>query len=232
MRCILNKENQFFEESRPTLLDSKGYGIFITFEGLDGCGKTTQAHKASQWFREQGYSVLYTREPGGTMVSEQIRSILLNPENSNLAVQTELLLYLAARLQHLQELILPAMEKGQLVLCDRFHDSTVAYQGFGRRLELKGIQTIVQEWIEPHYPTLTVLLKITPQIAMLRMKQQRAGKRNRLDKESISFFERVAEGYATLVEKAPERFVQLDASWSIESVHQAVIAALSKRLRL
>ncbi len=166
------------------------------------------------------------------MVSEHIRSILLNPENSNLTVQTELLLYLAARLQHLHELILPAKEKGQLVLCDRFHDSTVAYQGFGRRLDLKGIQTIVQEWIEPHYPTLTVLLKITPQIAMLRMKQQRGGKRNRLDKESISFFERVAEGYATLVEKAPERFVQLDASGSIESVHQAVIAALSKRLRL
>ena len=218
--------------SRPVLLDSKGCGIFITFEGLDGCGKTTQLHMARQWFQEQGYSVLATREPGGTMVSEQIRSILLNPENSNLAVQTELLLYLAARLQHLHELILPAKEKGQLVLCDRFHDATVAYQGFGRQLDLKGIRSIVREWIEPHYPNLTILLEITPQMAMSRKKQHRGGKGDRLDQESLSFFERVAEGYSTLFQEEADRLIRVDASGSVESVHQDVIAALSNRLKL
>lgn len=219
-------------ESRPVLLDNKGRGVFITFEGLDGCGKTTQLHKVSQWFQEQGYSVLATREPGGTMVSEQIRSILLDPENSNLVVQTELLLYLAARLQHLHELILPAKEKGQLILCDRFHDATVAYQGFGRQLDLRGIHSIVKEWIEPHGPNVTVLLEITPQLAMTRRERYRDGEGDRLDRESLSFFERVAKGYSALVNESPHRFVQVDASGSIATVHEAVIAALSKHFKL
>ena len=119
-------------------------GKLITFEGLDGCGKSTQLEKATDWLKVQGYSVLKTRQPGGTVIGQQIRSILLNPEHEELQPESELLLYLADRIQHLQDSILPAKAAGKIVLCDRFHDSTVAYQGYGRGLNLNSIESIVE----------------------------------------------------------------------------------------
>ncbi len=218
-------------ESPLPLLDKNGQGLFITFEGLDGSGKTTQLHKAAEWLSSQGYPVVRTREPGGTEIGKKIRSLLLDPTHTNLIDQSELLLYLADRLQHLHENILPAKQMRQLVLCDRFHDATVAYQGYGRQLDLTGIQSIVEEWIAPHYPDFTVLLEISPEMAVQRIKQYRK-EGDRLEQESLLFFERVAIGYKDLVKENPRRFICVDAIGSIEEVHQAIIAALSEQLGL
>ncbi|MBF0276850.1 MAG: dTMP kinase [SAR324 cluster bacterium] len=208
-----------------------GQGFFIAFEGLDGCGKTTQLKKTADWLCQEGISVLCTREPGGTEVGKNIRSILLDPANSNLVDQSELLLYLADRIQHLQECILPAKRAGKVVLCDRFHDATVAYQGYGRQLDLTGIHSIVQKWIAPHYPEITVLLEIAPEIAIRRIKQHgEIG--DRLEQESALFFRRVSAGYRTLVEKMPDRFICVDATESIETIHQKIVSDLSKILKL
>ena len=119
-------------------------GKLITLEGLDGCGKSTQLEKVHDWMTSRGYTVLKTREPGGTKIGRQIRSILLNPEHKELHPESELLLYLSDRIQHLQETIIPAKKAGKIVLCDRFHDSTVAYQGYGRGLNLGSIESIVE----------------------------------------------------------------------------------------
>ena len=134
-------------------------GKLITFEGLDGCGKSTQLEKVHDWLSSRGYTVLKTREPGGTKIGQQIRSILLNPEHKELHPESELLLYLSDRIQHLQETIIPAKKDGKIVLCDRFHDSTVAYQGYGRGLNLSNIESIVEHCINPYAPDLTILLK-------------------------------------------------------------------------
>ncbi|MED5290364.1 MAG: dTMP kinase, partial [SAR324 cluster bacterium] len=141
-------------------------GTFITFEGIDGCGKTTQIQLARTFLEKQGNQVITTLEPGGTDIGIQIRKILLNQKNQSLVQESEMLLYLADRIQHLKEVILPALEKGNLVLCDRFHDSTVAYQGFGRGLDLKLIRSIEEKAITPHAPFLTFLLDIEPKLAL------------------------------------------------------------------
>ena len=143
-------------------------GMLITFEGIDGCGKTTQIEMACEWLEKQGYAVLSTFQPGGTEVGRQIRDILLKRKNRSLLQETELLLYLADRVQHLKEVILPAIEDGKLVLSDRFHDSTVAYQGFGRGVDLSLIQSIEENVINPHAPDLTFLFRIDPSISIKR----------------------------------------------------------------
>ena len=136
-------------------------GKLVTFEGLDGCGKSTQLEKAAAWLEKQGYSVLKTCQPGGTEIGEQIRDILLNPDFDNIKPESELLLYLADRIQHLHDLIIPAKERGKIILCDRFHDSTVAYQGFGRGMDLKSIESIISYCIKPYMPELTILLNLS-----------------------------------------------------------------------
>ncbi len=211
-------------------MDNNLSGLLITFEGIDGCGKTTQLYKIRDWLEHQGYKVQCTRQPGGTSIGEKIRAILLDPANTHLVAKSELLLYLADRLQHLHEQILPAVSTGQVVLCDRFHDATVAYQGYGRQLNLGGIQSIVQEWIAPYLPDVTILLKIAPEMAIQRIQQRQQVEEDRLDQESLAFFQRVAEGYATLAEAEPNRFICVDATDSIDNVHRAIVAALSKCL--
>ena len=124
-------------------------GKLITFEGLDGCGKSTQLEKTKKWLNLYGYEVLKTQQPGGTKIGKQIRNILLNPEHNELHPESELLLYLSDRIQHLAEKIIPAKAEGKIVLCDRFHDSTVAYQGFGRGLNLENIESIITYSIKP-----------------------------------------------------------------------------------
>ncbi|MBT3213217.1 MAG: dTMP kinase [Deltaproteobacteria bacterium] len=208
-------------------------GKLITFEGLDGCGKSTQLEKATDWLKVQGYSVLKTRQPGGTVIGQQIRSILLNPEHEELQPESELLLYLADRIQHLQDSILPAKAAGKIVLCDRFHDSTVAYQGYGRGLNLNSIESIVEHCIKPYSPDLTILLNIAPETVASRLeRRQEHVEKDRLDLESLSFFKRVAQGFQELSAAEPERFVCINGEQEIELIHQEIINILQQRLQL
>ena len=208
-------------------------GKLITFEGLDGCGKSTQLEKATDWLNAQGYSVLKTRQPGGTIIGQQIRSILLNPEHEELQPESELLLYLADRIQHLQDSILPAKAAGKIVLCDRFHDSTVAYQGYGRGLNLNSIESIVEHCIKPYSPDLTILLNISPETIASRLeRRQEHVEKDRLDLESLSFFKRVAQGFQELSAAEPERFVCINGEQEIELIHQEIINILQQRLQL
>lgn len=201
--------------------------MWISFEGIDGCGKTTQLQKLAEWLRDKGYQVECTREPGGTEIGTQIRSILLNPAHQELVPHSELLLYLADRIQHLQQKIIPLQQAGFLVLCDRFHDATVAYQGFGRQLDLRGVDSLVEQWIAPYYPDKTILLEVPPSVAQARMKHRSEGSsiltaESRIDQETRSFFERVSEGYKQLAQRFPERFIRIDADGSIDMIHQQI----------
>jgi dTMP kinase len=208
-------------------------GKLITFEGLDGCGKSTQLEKVTDWLNAQGYSVLKTRQPGGTIIGQQIRSILLNPEHEELQPESELLLYLADRIQHLQELILPAKTAGKIVLCDRFHDSTVAYQGYGRGLNLNSIESIVAHCIKPYAPDLTILLNISPETVDSRLeRRQEHVEKDRLDLESLSFFKRVAQGFQELAATEPDRFICINGEQDIDDIHLQIVNILQQRLQL
>ena len=208
-------------------------GRLITFEGLDGCGKTTQLEKAKDWLTEQGYDVLKTRQPGGTKIGRQIRSILLDPEHEELQPESELLLYLSDRIQHIQETIIPAKATGKIVLCDRFHDSTVAYQGYGRGLNLNSIESVVAHCIKPYDPDLTILLNISPETVPLRLEQREEySEKDRLDLESLNFFKRTAKGFQALAATETERYVCLNGEQDIEVIHQEIVAVLQERFQL
>jgi len=208
-------------------------GKLITFEGLDGCGKTTQLEKAKEWLTEQGYDVLKTRQPGGTKIGRQIRTILLNPEHEELHPESELLLYLSDRIQHIQETIIPAKATGKIVLCDRFHDSTVAYQGYGRGLNLNSIESVVAHCIKPYDPDLTILLNISPETVHLRLEQREEyAEKDRLDLESLNFFKKTAQGFQVLAATEAIRYVCLDGEQDIEVIHQEIVAVLKERFRL
>ncbi len=207
-------------------------GKLITFEGIDGCGKTTQMKLTAAWLKEQGYEVLQTYQPGGTAIGRQIREVLLQRENRKLVAEAEMLLYLADRIQHLKEVILPAVGKGVIVLCDRFHDSTVAYQGYGRGLDMSLTGSIVRVCITPHPPDLTFLLVVPPRTALQRIDASpgKSRQRDRLEEESIQFFERVSRGYDELASSAPDRFVHIDGSISPESIQERIKSVLKKKL--
>ena len=208
-------------------------GRLITFEGLDGCGKTTQLEKAKDWLTEQGYDVLKTRQPGGTKIGRQIRSILLDPEHEELQPESELLLYLSDRIQHIQETIIPAKATGKIVLCDRFHDSTVAYQGYGRGLNLNSIESVVAHCIKPYDPDLTILLNISPETVPLRLEQrEKYAEKDRLDLEALNFFKKIAQGFQVLAAAETERYVCLNGEQDIEVIHQEIVAVLQERFRL
>ena len=208
-------------------------GKLITFEGLDGCGKSTQLEKAKKWLTLQGCKVLKTQQPGGTRIGKQIRNILLNPEHKELHPESELLLYLSDRIQHLTETILPAKAEGKIVLCDRFHDSTVAYQGHGRGLNLKSIKSIITYSIKPYTPDLTFLLTISPSTVVDRLDQRKEqSAKDRLDIEPCNFFERAAKGYQELASADPARFVCLNGEHEIEVIHQQIISVLQDRFKI
>jgi len=165
---------------------------FITLEGIDGCGKSTQARLLSEFLLGRGINTELTREPGGTRIGKAIRQVLQNPENQEMIPETELLLYLADRLQHLQEKVVPALAEGTWVISDRFHDSTVAYQGGGRKLDLAFLDSIVREKIQPFQPDKTFVLLLSPEIALERLRQREANGGvglSRLDLESVKFFQ-------------------------------------------
>jgi len=216
-------------------------GQFITFEGVEGCGKTTQIRRLAEALRQKGQSVTLTREPGGCPISDKIRHILLDAENSAMTPLAELLLYAAARAQHIAEVIAPALDSGAVVLCDRFTDATVAYQGYGRALDLQRIMQLNSMVASEYKPDLTILLDCPAEIglkrALARIERSSAEdatalREERFEKESIEFHKRVREGYLSLAARESDRFVVIDGGGGIADTAYTILKAVIGRLRI
>ncbi|MBO8169899.1 MAG: dTMP kinase [Thermoanaerobacteraceae bacterium] len=203
-------------------------GFFITFEGPDGAGKTTQINKVAGKLRQLGKKVAVTREPGGTKLGEAIRNILLDPQQNNLCSEAEVLLYAAARAQHVVEVIKPALAEGKIVLCDRFLDSSIAYQGFGRKLNLDIIQTVNRYAVAGIKPDLTVLLDVPVTVGLQRIKSK--GGLDRIESEKLVFHEQVRQGFYQLSRQEPDRFRVIDASRPVDVVSRQVWQVVAERL--
>ncbi|MCH3962336.1 MAG: dTMP kinase [Solobacterium sp.] len=192
-------------------------GKFITFEGPDGSGKTTVSKAVCERLSKEGYTVQYTREPGGSDIAEQIRKIILDPANTDMDVRTEALLYAASRRQHLMDIVLPALNKGINIISDRFVDSSLAYQGYGREIGIEEVYAINQFAIEGHMPDKTVFLNIDAETGLKRINANRTYL-DRLDQESVAFHQRVHEGYQKVIEKYADRMIMIDASQETDAV--------------
>jgi dTMP kinase len=203
-------------------------GLFITAEGPEGAGKTTIIQMLVEYLRSKNYKVLYTREPGGIIIAEQIRSIILNPDNTEMDGRTEALLYAAARRQHLVEKVLPAINEGYIVLCDRFLDSSLAYQGHARGLGIEEVLSINQFAIEDIMPTKTIYFDIEPEEGFRRIKQNKDREINRLDLEKLDFHHKVREGYQIVINREPERFVKINAAQTVEQVYFNTLEVIKK----
>ena len=204
---------------------------FITFDGIEGCGKTTQIRLAEVWLRERGVSVLATAEPGGTPLGRKIREILLNRGSWAIGAEAELLLFAAARAQHVREAILPALEKGEWVLCDRFADATLAYQGFGRGLDAGFIRTLNAFSGQGLEPERTLLFDLPVETGLARAKKRASGvlpevAEDRFEQEERAFHGRIREGYLALAAAEPERFRIIDGAGSVETVQREVCRCL------
>lgn len=204
--------------------------MFITFEGPDGSGKTSQVAALAEFLVGQGFNVLVTREPGGTAIGDQIRAILSDLGNSEMNPRTETLLFLAARAQIVEQVILPALAEGTIVLCDRYADSTLAYQGYGHQKNLDQIQTLLDFATGGLKPALTLLLDVDVEVGLQR--RASGGQWNRLDAYDLDFHRRVRQGYHQLVQADPQRWVVIDAGQSPEQVQKAVQQTIMQRLRI
>ncbi len=199
-------------------------GLFIDFEGSDGCGKTTQMHKLAERLRALGRRVVETVEPGGTRIGQQIRRILLDSANQELSPTAELLLYFASRAQNVEERILPALREGAVVLTDRFTDSTMAYQGFGRRLGEQVVLDLDRISCQGLVPDLTVLIDIDPDTSLARTQDR--GAVDRMDDQAVEFHRRVRDGYLKMAAREPGRFCVIDGAGEVEAVAEAVWRAV------
>lgn len=193
-------------------------GKFITFEGNDGCGKTTISSRIYETLKVEGYDVIFTREPGGISISEQIRSVLLDPKNTTMDGRTEALLYAAARRQHLVEKVIPALEEGKIVLCDRFIDSSLAYQGVARGLGIDEVYTVNEFAIDSHMPDATIFLKVDAEVGMARIASR--GEKDRLDEEGEKFHRLVAQGYDEVLKRYQNRIHVIDAEQEVDQVFE------------
>jgi len=193
-------------------------GYFITFEGVEGAGKTTVIHSIHHKLSDMGYDVLETREPGGIEISEKVREIILDPLHTEMDARTEALLYAAARRQHLVEKILPALDQGKIVLCDRFIDSSLAYQGYARSLGMDEVFGINQFAILDCMPSLTLFFDIEPKKGLQRISLNKDRERNRLDLEKVHFHEQVYEAYEILCKRYSNRIQKVDANRDVEQV--------------
>lgn len=191
-------------------------GIFISAEGIDGAGKSTQLEFIKKYLEERKKDALFLREPGGNAISEKIRNIILDTENSAMTPQTEALLYAASRVQLVNEVIVPALKEGKVVVCDRYIDSSIAYQGYGRNLTAEKIEEINSFAISKCMPDMTLFFDLPPEKGILRKKNQHD--LDRMEQESLDFHNRVYEGYISLAKKYPERIKRIDASMSIDEV--------------
>ncbi|WP_341280296.1 dTMP kinase [Paenibacillus sp. FSL H8-0537] len=205
-------------------------GIFITIEGGEGAGKTTLIEQLAHKMQQQGIAVLTTREPGGIPIAEKIRSVILDRNHTAMDARTEALLYAASRRQHLVEKVMPALTAGKLVICDRFVDSSLAYQGHARGLGMEEVWSINQFAIEGAMPQLTIYMDVTPDVGLARIGQSDEREINRLDLEEIAFHERVREGYFILLKKFPERIVRVDANQEPDIVLNDVLTAIESRI--
>jgi len=202
--------------------------MFISFEGPDGSGKTTQIRKLAQFLQAQGYQVVVTREPGGTSIGDQIRDILFRMENTAMHPRTEILLFQASRAQHVEELIKPSIQQGKVVLCDRYADSTLAYQGYGHKVNLEQLRNIVNFATGGLKPDLTLLFDIDVEEGLRR--RDEGGDWNRLDAYKLAFHKRVRAGYQQLVREEPSRWEVLDASQPPDIIQVAVQKIVLNRL--
>ena len=191
-------------------------GLFITIEGPEGSGKTTVAKKVVEQLETEGYKVLYTREPGGVGIAEKIRDIILDVNNTNLDPRSEALLYAASRRQHLVQRVLPALAEGKVVVCERFIDSSLAYQGYGRQIGFDEVLSINKFAIGDTFPDITIYLDVNEEVGLSRIKNRKF--KDRLDVESIEFHHHVNEGYAKVVETFKDRIRVVDASKPLEEV--------------
>ena len=204
-------------------------GQFITFEGGEGSGKSTQIKRLAQLLTDTGHHCLVTREPGGTPISDRIRAILLHPENDAMVPLAELFLYEASRAQHVEEKIRPALKAGTTVLCDRFADSTVAYQSAGRKLPMALIQSLNRAATSNLTPNLTVILDIKPETGIARAKGATALSEQRFEHEALAFHRKVRKAFLDMAKKKPRRYLVIDASLPADAVFEKLLAALHKR---
>ena len=207
--------------------------MFITFEGIDGSGKTTQLGLLSKWLRERGRETVEAVEPGGTAIGQQVRRILLDPANAEIQPRTELLLYFASRAQNVNEVIRPALDAGSVVLCDRFTDSTLVYQGCGRGLDSGVVLDLDRIACRGLRPATTILIDIDLETSLSRAKRrnERYGQsESRIDEESAAFHESVRKGYLALVAAEPARFIVIDGRAGIGDVARNLREALQSRV--
>lgn len=197
-------------------------GLFITFEGIDGCGKSTQLELFKGFLKKKGIDFLIIREPGGTEIGERIRDILLDKNNMKMDSRTELLLFEASRSQIINEKILPALADGKTVICDRFFDSTTAYQGYGRGLDVKVIEKLNKYASYSRNPDITFLFDIDPEDAFNRI-ANRAKADDRIDSESVVFMKKVRDGYIKIANENPERIRIIDSNRKIETISEEII---------
>lgn len=202
--------------------------MFITFEGPDGSGKTTQISPLSDYLIQNGYSVLITREPGGTVIGDQIRQVLSDLKNTGMHPRSETLLFLAARAQLVEQVIKPKLEKGFIVLCDRYADSTMAYQGYGHQNDLGQIKNLINFATGGLKPDLTLLFDMDVEEGLQR--KAHGSEWNRLDAYNLEFHQRVRKGYHILAESEPERWVKIEAGQSPEKIQVAIREAVQARL--
>jgi thymidylate kinase len=203
-------------------------GLFITFEGPDGSGKTTQIERLKAFLSEKGYDAVLTREPGGTAISEKIREIILDKNNAEMDYMTEALLYAASRAQHVAQVIMPALNQGRTVICDRFMDSSIVYQGYGRKLG-DCVRVINEYAVRGCLPDITFLLKLDPEIGKNRIK---ADEQDRLELEKLEYHKAVFQAYQGLEHHYPERIIGIDATGSIDEIGRKIREHIEKILDL
>lgn len=209
--------------------------MFITFEGIEGCGKTTQIKLLGDFLRSKGFPCVITREPGGTGIGEKIREILLSPQNSEMDHVTELLLYMASRAQHIEEVIRPSLAKKKVVLCDRFSDATIAYQGYGRGFDLQWLRKLDKLAASGLRPDTTILLDCPVEIGLARAMERVSTQESqmttdRLEMEDISFHRRVREGYLEIAGDEDVRVVVVDGAKQIDIVHEDICKIMSSKM--
>jgi dTMP kinase len=206
--------------------------MFITLEGIEGSGKTTQINNIDRFLEKKGHDCVITREPGGTEIGRKIRSILLDPENKGMEPMAELLLYFSDRVQHVKELINPALSEGKTVICDRYFDATLVYQGYARGLDMKLITRLHELVLKGLKPDITFLLDLSPEIGLSRAWEQidngsRTGDETRFEKEALAFHEKIRTGYLELARLEPQRFRVIDASQGKNKVQMAIEEVLT-----
>ena len=217
--------SHFIEFCPPIGYDIPMQGIFITFEGIEGCGKTSQAHLLSQYLEKQGYKIVMTREPGGTPISEAVREVLLSTDFMKMHPRTELLLYLASRAQHVTEVITPALQDGKIIICDRFEDSTFVYQCYVRGIDLQTVEAMNHFATGGVSPQITFVLDVDPVEGLARAKsrnQRHARKEDRLEREALEFHQRVREGYLKRAREYPGRIYVIKSDRDKEAVHKEI----------